>query len=546
MIDLSSYVGQWVALIDNNIVGADPDPEEALRQAGEHADRHRTRLRYVEVLEGEPLPLAPLLEQIRPLLTREGQPIYLVGGAVRDALLGRTSHDLDFVLPRHAIELAFRVADAIDAPAYVLDRPRDTGRVVLAEQDTMLDFARFRGTSLEDDLRDRDFTINALALPATAEGRESVIDPTGGLRDLSRRELRLTQPLALRSDPLRTLRAVRLAYSLDFALPAETREAVAAAAPLLDQVSAERQRDELLKILLSERAEAAMGDLQALGLLPLLLPEVAALVGVEQSAPHRYDVFEHTLRVLGWLRAIEALIADSSGNVPVELAGVADALVPYKEPLLAHLGKEVDGGVNGSQLLRLGALLHDVGKRETQTVEENGRIRFFEHSEVGAKLAAQRLRHLCLSREAVGHVQTIVAQHMRPLLLADAQGDSPSRRATFRYFRDTGSAGLDVGLLALADHLGTYGDVGDDEAWSRLVQLVGALFATYFERQESVVAPPPVVSGGDLMRELKLQPGPEIGRLLRLLQEAQAAGEVTTAAEALALAREAHAQKRPG
>jgi putative nucleotidyltransferase with HDIG domain len=205
--------------------------------------------------------------------------------------------------------------------------------------------------------------------------------------------------------------------------------------------------------------------------------------------------------------------------------------------LTAHLERDVDGGLDGRTLLRLGALFHDAGKAETQTIEANGRIRFLGHDKVGARLAARRLRRLSLSNEAVHHVQRIVAGHMRPLLLVQAQGDRPTRRAVYRFFRDIGSAGLDIGLLALADHLATHRGATDDTQWTDLLSLVTELYHHYFERQSETVSPLLLLDGRELMAALRLEPGPEVGRLLRLIEEAQAAGEVTTPEEAIQFAQ---------
>jgi hypothetical protein len=185
----------------------------------------------------------------------------------------------------------------------------------------------------------------------------------------------------------------------------------------------------------------------------------------------------------------------------------------------------------------LGALFHDAGKKATQTVDEGGRFRFFDHERVGADLVAKRLSALALSNEAIGHVSLIVANHMRPLLLANSPA-LPSRRAVYRYFRAAKSAGLDAALLALADHLGKYDGCGPQEEWRPVYGVVGHLITSYFTAYEEVVVPPRLVDGNTLMKALGLTPGPEVGRLLNLIQEAQAAGEVSDAEEALAYARE--------
>ncbi len=537
MTDLTPYAGRWVALAGGLVAGVGFTADEALHLAQRNRPKERFTLQFVEKPGGEPLALSPLMERLRPFLSQQDRPVYLVGGAVRDALLKRVSHDLDFVVSHQAIKLTYKVADALGLPAYVLDRERDTGRVALPGEKTTLDFARFRGDSLAADLRDRDFTINALALPAGAKTTQSVIDPCGGTADLQAGLIRQTHEQAIADDPVRALRGLRLAHSLNFTLTEKTAEAIAAAAPLLQTVSAERVRDELLKLLGTAVPDNAMRQMAELGLLGVILPEIAALEDVAQSAPHHEPVLAHTFSVLHWLAQIEAVV-DGVDPANPALRLVADALAAYRPQLVAHLARRVDGGVDGRTLLRLGALFHDAGKKETRTVAEDGRIRFLGHEKVSAELAGQRLRRLSLSNQAIKHVKEIVGGHMRPLSLAKT-AKLPSRRAVFRYFRDTHSAGLDIGLLALADHLAAYDGPGEAADWRRLVEVVTILFRHYFDEYTETIAPPSLLSGHDLMKDLDIPPGPEIGRLLRLIQEAQAAGDIATRAEALQFAQRA-------
>jgi putative nucleotidyltransferase with HDIG domain len=536
MKDMTPYAGRWVALIGRQVVGVGDTAEEARQSVQHHRLEERAALIFVELAGGEPLSFIPLLDRLRPLL-QVTMPVYLVGGAVRDALLGRISHDLDFVVPQDAAQLSFDIGDKLGAPAYVLDKERDTGRVVLADQKTMLDFARFRGASLEADLRARDFTINALAIPATAQTRSAIIDPTGGLRDLDAQRIRLTDERALTNDPVRTLRAVRLAASLDFTLTEETRIAVIAAVPRLVDVSDERVRDEILKILMTPRPDKAMREMEDLGLLGAILPEVAGLSDISQPPPHHEDVLSHTWSVLNWLERLETvLFFDSEGDAALDFAHTA--LETYLDPLRVYLERAVDGGLDGRIILHLAALFHDVGKQDTYEIDEEDRIRFFGHDEVGAELASNRLRQLCLSRDAISQVRRIVAGHMRPLSLAQAQGANPSRRAVFRYFRALDHNGLDIGLLALADHLATYDGPGDWGTWVTLVGLVAQLYQFYFERHEEAVKPVPLLNGQDLIDLFDMEPGPEIGRVLRLIEEGQAAGEIGSREEAVRFAQE--------
>ncbi len=534
---LSAYAGRWVAFIGDEIAGVGHTAVSAQQMAQRNRPKERSRPYFVEQESGIRLALPELLGELRPFLSQHPHAVYLVGGAVRDAVRGQASHDLDFVVAADAIRLTFKVADRLGVPAYVLDQERDIGRVVLA--DTTLDFARMRGT-LDDDLRSRDFTVNAMALPASAHFYESIIDPCGGLDDLKGRRLQLTHPEALTADPVRALRAVRQSLELNLAMTAELETAVTTTAPLLFQSASERLREELSKLVEGPQPASGVALLHQLGLLTILLPDMAKLDGLEQSPPHHEPVLDHTISVLRWLVRIESVILGDGDLTGLEQSPIANlsGLALLQDHLQAHLTRPVDGGLTGRGLLRLAALLHDVGKGETRT-EENGRIRFITHEVVGAEMAARRLRQLTFSKEAVQHIKRIVRNHMRPLSLVQAQGANPSRRAVYRFFKESETAGVDVCLLALADHLATHDGPGNNQEWEKLLGLTGSLLDHYFNQKETAVSPPPLLSGHDLIEALQIKPGPEIGRLLRLLEEAQATGQVSTREQAIEFVKQA-------
>jgi len=423
--DLTPYSGRWVALAGAQVIAAGATAEEALRLAQLKQPGKGAKVRFVEALVGEELPLPPLMARLRPILGQHHSPIYLVGGAVRDALLGRTSHDLDFIVPQGAVRLAFQIANALNVPAYVLDRERDTGRVVLPENGATLDFARFRGPDLEADLRDRDFTINAMAMPAAAQRSSSLIDPCGGTADLAAGRIQQTHDQAIVDDPVRALRAVRLALHLDFKLTEETVAALISAGPELRRVSSERIRDELQKLLQTAAPHQAISQLDRLGLLEVILPEVAELRALPQSAPHHEPVLAHTISVLHWLTQVEAAVSSVNQTHAEPLANLQEALAGFVLSLESHLAQKFDGGLDGRTILRFAALFHDVGKKKTFKADANGRIRFLGHDQIGAALAESRLRQLCLSNQSVARVKHIVAGHIRPMLLANDAAAGP-------------------------------------------------------------------------------------------------------------------------
>ena len=466
--------------------------------------------------------------------------VWLVGGAVRDILLHRTVHDWDFAVDRDALGLARAVADEMDGAYYALDADRDTGRVLVSDPaggNLVLDFAGLRGPDLRTDLCKRDFTINALAVDP--EG--CLIDPTGGLLDLTAGRIRSASQAAFSDDPLRMLRAIRVAVELQFAVDTRTFVRIRQRAVQLSRVSPERLRDELMRLLALPRAGAALQCADDLGLLVHVLPEATILARVPQSPPHRFDAWKHTLTVVDTVQILVDVVAGRGRSVELADAphaahnSLSAALRPFMEHLQEHLLVDVGGGYNRAGLLKLAALLHDVGKPDTAKRDQDGTVHFYDHGPVGACIAAARLRGLRYSGAAVERVERIVRAHLRPSHLA--RSEKVTRRAIYRYFRALGDAGIDVALLSLADHMATWGPNLEANRLDRRLDVVVALFSGYFDRFDECIAPPPLVTGRDLLDEVRLPPGPEVGRTLERIREAQVTGEVRTREEALALAR---------
>ena len=483
-------------------------------------------------------PVSELLKHIQSALPA-GVQVYLVGGAVRDALLGRASHDLDFVLAGEVLGIARRIANALGAAYFPLDEERRTARLVLIQADGSrfkLDFAAMRSSDLDSDLRARDFTINAIALPLAT--LEALVDPCGGATDLYARVLRTCSPGSFLDDPVRVIRAVRLATALNCKILPETSQQLRQAVPYLEQVSPERVRDELFRILDGPQPATGIRLLDILGALALILPELPSLKGVSQPPPHISKVWEHTLEVLQRLDQVLDVLAlqyDQEHAASWALGFISVQLGRYRKQLHEHLHTSLNPERNLRGLLFLAALYHDAGKPITRQVDETGRIRFFEHEQVSAEQAAQRGRLLRLSNTEIERLTVIVRNHMRPLLLAQS-GAPPTRRAIYRYFKACGAAGIDVGLLSLADCLAAFGSTLPHETWARHLLVVRTLFEAWWENPEQAVSPPSLLNGYDLMRNFDLQPGPVVGQLLEAIQEAQAAGQINSREQALKLA----------
>jgi tRNA nucleotidyltransferase/poly(A) polymerase len=530
--NLSLYAGRWIASIGDQIIGQGGTPSQALHAA--QASRFKEIPLITYIPPAQPLQIHPILEDIAAHFEADF-PVYIVGGAVRDALLGYPVRELDFILPKRAIYHARRLADHLDAPFYVLDRERDYGRILVAgtgDAPLVLDFAPLQGRDLDEDLKNRDFTINAMAVGILPPYER--FDPLGGAEDLRNKKLRACSPTAISDDPIRTLRGVR--FSINYKLRAEQdtkRQMRSDAASLLD-ISPERLRDELFKIFTKRKPHAAIQVLERLGALKYVLPELLSLRGVEQSTPHIDDVWTHTLKVVKNLELIlDALRPgyDPDATSNLFMGVITQRLGRYREQIADHLLHELVQSRSTKSLLVFAAFYHDSGKVDTQAVDADGKISFLNHEMESAQYAVQRAGQLQMSNEEIKRVRTIIRNHMRPLWLAQT-GAPPSRRAKYRFFRDTQAAGVDICLLALADTLGTYGHTLTPQIWQGQVDVVRSLLEAWWELNEQEVSPPALVNGKDLMREFDLKPGPLLGRLLEGIREAQATGSVNNQRQA--------------
>lgn len=535
----------WVALSNSGIIGRGLSADDAHDAAQLNRSKEHSQVTYVPDLPQVDLDLPPIFLRLRDLLPDPAR-VWLVGGAVRDALLRRPSRDLDFAVAGDGPQIARKVANQLGAAYYALDEARGAARVLAAEggENFVLDFTSLRGDGLNADLAGRDLTINAIAYGFDGQ----LIDPMGGQTDLKARRLRLCSPAAVQDDPVRALRIVRLAVQLEFTIERAAREAVRQAVPLLTTVSAERVRDEFMAMLGGRRPAAALKALDALGILAAIVPETAALKGLTQSAPHIYPVWEHTLATVGYLDDLLGVLGRThSIDAASEYAlGYAAARVGrYRQEISDYLDVELSAGRRQRSLLFLAALLHDIAKPQTRSAEPGGRVRFLGHEMAGRDIAAERAIALRLANAETARVADWVAYHMRPVTLAQLGPDAITARAVYRFWRATGASGVGVSLITLADLLGTRGiDLGQAE-WAARVDTVVRLLDAYYRTAERHVNPPVLLTGDDVLA-LGAAPGRLIGEVLEAVREAQAAGEVVTAVEALALAKRLVDESRPG
>jgi poly(A) polymerase len=506
--------------------------------------------------------LSVILAKISQSLATQKKQGYIVGGFIRDHLLKRQTNDIDIAVSGDAIRIARKVAREIGGKFVLLDDVNSVARVIVVEseqptkkardreshgRDWHFDFSSLTG-DIGPDLARRDFTINAMAvelgqfvaasLAASASSRKTakaraqkrpvlkLIDPFSGRHDLRDKIVRRVSEQIFEVDPARLLRAARLAAELDFTIESETESLIRSHCQTVAQVPGERIREELLRLLALPRAGYYLRYLDELGLLLALFPELAEGKGVEQPTVHFWDVFEHSLQTVA---AVEFLIRESDWE-----CGNEDMLstAPWSETIDRHLSQEVSKGSNHKVLLKLGALLHDLAKPMTKSIDETGRARFLGHAKQGAALTVSVLERLRFSNREVGLVESLVYHHLRPAQMAN--GELPTQRAIYRYFRDVGESGIDVLVLALADYLASRGPLASMEEWRSHCRLMNYILAEH-DKQQAKILPVKLIDGDDIMGEFDLAPGPLVGRLLSMVNEAHASGELSTREEAMAL-----------
>jgi len=457
------------------------------------------------------------LEAARVALS--GEPAWVVGGAVRDRLLGRSTDDVDIAVDGDPRRAARRIAKAAGGSAFPLSHEFGGWRAVGPEHSWHVDVLPLRGGDLAADLAARDFSVNAMAEPLA--GGETV-DPHGGREDLAARRLRMVGAQSLREDPLRTLRAVRFAVELGFEIEPATGAAVRADAPAIAGVSPERVFAELKRVVAAPRVRDGLELMASSGLLAAVLPELEAMRGVEQSVYHHADVLGHTLEVLDAVVAMEA--DPASAGLGGELAAPVAALLT--EPLANELTRGTG--------LRFAALLHDAAKPQTRAERPDGRVTFVGHDSEGAELARGVMRRLRASERLATYVASLTRHHLELGFLVHER--PLSRRAVWRYLAATAPHSADVTLLTVADRLATRGRKAEPAIAAHL-ELAREVLGHAFALRDAGPLPP-LIPGDELAAELGIRPGPELGELLRALDEDRYAGEIATREEAVARARE--------
>ena len=534
-----------------------------------------------------------LLQRTARYFSEQQQRPYLVGGSLRNLLLGEECLDWDIVTPGDAPITARQLADTLGG--HYVRMHAKASRVIVVVEDTdslhskkeiCFDISPLTGKTIEDDLRQRDFTINAMAAHldevvrylesnitqrsaqnvgaplagalvddarAMADGMGTLgswlIDPLDGLSDLHDRRLKAADDHIFHHDPLRMLRAVRLMMRYQLQLDSWTASLITRDAQLLPEVAWERIHDELYAIVGPDGATTQLHFLDEHNLFITIFPEFLPARGMRQPRPHYWDVLTHSIETVGALERIAHLVQSETMH----------ALDPVGTPFMGAYqdGEDESTSINLAEIssllqeaeqqgifsfagltaprMKMAALLHDIGKPVTYSCDEEGAIHFYNHPLAGVPLVEQIMRRLCASTQDRRLAQLVAAHHMRPGQLG--QNGPVTLRAIRRYFVDLGPTGIYVALFSLADHLATLGPQPAGNAWQRHLEVVCQLLTSYIRERDSIL-PPRLISPEELIRRLKLAPGPIVGQLLDLISEAQAEGKIYSKEESIWFAEE--------
>lgn len=455
-----------------------------------------------------------LLKSVLDLAKSKNKKLYIVGGFLRDFILKRkkVNPDIDFALKKGAINFARALADRLHAGFVILDQAHAAARVVkkIDNRFYTLDFTDFRGKALEDDLKHRDFTINTLGLELEhafdKDITPALIDLYGARNDLENKVIKLAHAKSFDEDPLRILRAFSFAAILGFAIDKQALKSAKQKRKKITQVSFERIRDELFKVLETNLSAGYFIELDKLGILELIMPEIKPMRGIGQGPYHHLDVWQHTLETL---KQFEILEKEIEKNIDIQ----------------DYLNEVISYGRRRYSLLKLGALLHDVGKPKALR-REGKKIIFHGHERLGLDVAEGIVKRLKLSNDEWSAMRKIILWHLRPGYMADS-GKALTPRAIFRYFRDASREAVSILLLSVADQRATLGAYTTRSSRLNHEKVCFSLIKKHFSKAKEK-KPARIVNGNDVMRKFKLAPSPLVGKILTEIEELQAIGKIKT------------------
>lgn len=481
----------------------------------------------------------PFIKTVKAVSDEINVEVYLVGGIVRDMIIKKDEGveskvrelDIDFAVNGDALQFGKRVGDAVKGSYFPLDEERSVSRVVVKQSEhtshqspvkgdeIILDFSRIRGEGIEDDLKLRDFTINSIAisLDNLFDSRDlNYIDPTGGISDINNKVIRVYDKGVIDDDPLRMLRAIRFESQLDFLIDDKLEMLIKENGYKIKKSSGERIRDELFNILSDDKSHIYIQRLKDLSLLKEIIPEIESMENMEQGRHHKYFLWEHSINTL---KTLEVLIENLQRKFP-------DRYIQLYE----MLSNVLEQGISAKEAVKLSSIMHDIGKPLTKELDKNGNVHFINHEKLSADITEKLCQRLRLGNNICKTMTAIVRNHMRPILLSKEK--KVTNRAIFRFFRDTNEAGVLICLLSIADINATRGSGIFDDTAADIEGLIKRMIDFYFEGFTRQIDSP-LISGDEVMERLNLKSGPEIGEMLKEIEEQRAEGIISDKGDAI-------------
>ncbi len=458
-----------------------------------------------------------IFKKIISFAKKEKKDIYLVGGFLRDLIIGykKPYLDLDFALKNNAIDFGRQIADVIHADFFILDKTHGCCRVVYKDKNKIItfDFVDFKGKNIKEDLFKRDFTINSLAIKLPIDENE-ILDYFGGQKDIKNKIVKVIDNSAFDEDPLRILRAFSISAIFEFKISSHTIKLIEKEKNKLKSIAPERIRDEFFKIFDVENTSRYIESLDKTNILELIIPQVIDMHNVKQGGFHHLDVWEHSLETL---RQLEQLLIQLENNKDINF----------------YLDEVITPNRKRKQILKLAALLHDSGKPEAFKIKAE-KTMFYGHERIGKKISDLVSKNLKLSFKEKKALNIIILWHLRPGSLADAK--ILTKRAEYRFFRDTTNEAINVLLLSIADSRATRGLLAVLEKRKKHEKIAFSLIDKYFKisKQKPIER---LINGNDLIKKLKLTPGPIFSKILHTVLEAQVERKIKTKKDALIMAK---------
>ncbi|HUV77997.1 MAG TPA: HD domain-containing protein [Desulfobacterales bacterium] len=443
----------------------------------------------------------------------ETKDTYIVGGTIRDLLLHRTPTDYDIAVTGDPENFAEKMAERTKGHVIKLGKPGQT-TIRVASGDKIFDITSLSGASIEDDLKKRDFTINAMAYHVYSE---EVIDCLGGLQDLADKKVRMVSRKIFIKDPVRLIRAYRISAHLNFTIESQTASTIKADAELIHNSAGERIRVELFSMLDTSKSYDYLSQMDNSGLLAEILPDLAPLKGCLQNRHHLYDVFEHTMKAYDHL---EILLNELKAVLP---------------DTFTQIRQYVDK--NRPALIKCAILLHDIGKPLVKSTDSNGRSHFYGHARKSADLAQKISQKLRFSNHEKQFIDFIIRNHMKPLFLFTAHEKKMlTQKSLTRFYKKCGDVTPALLLHAIADIKAKQN--GTHQRNRALISFAKKMIYDFFNRFKPISNEPPLITGHDLIKVFGLTPSPLFKKILDLVDDAKLTHTIKNRTEALGLVKE--------